>query len=105
MPTDFEPTLEEIIQFSAPEYRRRIRKVFKDCLKKGDPFDEELQIVTGSGRRVWVRTVGTAVRGEAGVITRIQGALQDISGRKKAEELCIRDSVASPGKTRSPAKS
>jgi len=86
VPTDFEPTLEEIIQFSAPEYRRRIRKVFKDCLKKGDPFDEELQIVTGSGRRVWVRTVGTAVRGEAGVITRIQGALQDISGRKKAEE-------------------
>jgi len=79
-------TLEEVIEFCAPEYRRRIRKVLMGCLEKGDPFDEEVEIVTGSGRRVWIRTVGTAVRGEAGVVTRIHGALQDISGRKEAEE-------------------
>jgi len=86
VPIDFEPTLEEVIEFCAPEYRRRIRKVFKNCLKKGDPFDEEVLIVTGSGRRVWVRTVGTPIRDEAGRVTRIHGAFQDISGRKKAEE-------------------
>ena len=79
-------TLEEVIEFCAPEYRRRIRKVLMGCLEKGDPFDEEVEIVTGSGRRTWIRTVGEAIRVESGGVARIQGALQDISRLKRAEE-------------------
>ncbi len=86
MPPDHNPTLQESMGFYAPEYRRRIRKVFVDCLRRGNPFDEEMQIVTATGRQVWARVMGTAVRDETGKIFRVQGALQDITNRKKTEE-------------------
>jgi PAS domain S-box-containing protein len=86
MPQDHNPNLEENMGFYAPEYRRRVRKVFVGCLRRGKPFDEVMQIVTATGRRVWVRVMGTAVRDGAGKIIRVQGALQDITDRKKTEE-------------------
>lgn len=78
--------VEEGIAFYAPEWRERITRVFTACARDGIGYDEELQIITAKGRRVWVRTTGVAVRGSAGKITRVQGAFQDISERKVAEE-------------------
>jgi len=52
----------------------------------GVSYDEEMQIITSSGKRVWVRTIGEAVRDETGKIYKVQGAFQDISDRKMAEE-------------------
>jgi PAS domain S-box-containing protein len=86
MPPDYSPTVEEAIGFYAPEYIDRIRKVFADCAEKGIPYDEELQIISGKGRRVWVRTIGVAERDESGRIVSITGGFQDITSRKKNEE-------------------
>lgn len=80
------PPPERGIEYYAPEYRDRIRAVFGACVRDGTPYDEELQIVTSRGRRVWVRTTGTAVRDESGAIVRVEGAFQDIDARKRAEE-------------------
>lgn len=77
-------TLEEAFQFYAPEGRERIRKAFADCAQYGTPGDEELEIITASGRRLWVRTLGEAVRDETGRIIRVQGAFQDITDQKQA---------------------
>jgi hypothetical protein len=44
-----------------------------------------MEIITARGRRVWVRTIGEAVRDSAGRIIRVQGAFQDISERKHTE--------------------
>ncbi|MBE7503947.1 MAG: PAS domain S-box protein [Verrucomicrobiales bacterium] len=77
-------TLEEAIQFYAPEGREQIRKAFADCARYGTPGDEELEIITASGRRLWVRTLGEAVRDETGQILRVQGAFQDITEQKQA---------------------
>ena len=73
------------IEFYAPEYRKAITTAFTACVEHGRPYDLELQIINTAGRRVWVRAIGEAVRDAAGRIVRVQGAFQDISGRKAAE--------------------
>lgn len=86
MPPGYTPTVEEGINYYAPECRDRIIKVFTDCAQNGIPYDEELEIITKSGKRVWVRTIGEAVKDENGKIVKVQGAFQDISELKIAEE-------------------
>ncbi len=85
MPPGYSPLVEEGIRFYAPEWRDRITKVFDDCVRRGIPYDEEMEIITSTGKRVWVRTVGEAVRDEDGNIVKVQGAFQDISEKKIAE--------------------
>jgi PAS domain S-box-containing protein len=84
-PPGFVPSLADGINYYAPEWREKIATVFGECARHGTPYDEEMQIVTAGGRRVWVRAVGEAVRDAAGVIVRVQGAFQDIDSRKHAE--------------------
>lgn len=86
MPAGYSPPLNEAINFYAPEYRERITEIFTACAEKGTPYDEEMQIITAKGRRVWVRTVGEAVRGENGNIVKIQGSFQNITEKKEVEE-------------------
>lgn len=85
MPPGYAPLVEEGINFYAPEYRERITEVFTDCAKNGVNYDEEMQIITSSGKRVWIRTIGEAVRDDNGKIFMVQGAFQDISEKKAAE--------------------
>ncbi len=85
MPAGYSPTVDEGISFYAPEYQERIIKAFNACATQGIPYDEELQIITGKGRRIWVRTIGTAERDESGKIVRVQGGFQDLSERKGLE--------------------
>jgi PAS domain S-box-containing protein len=44
-----------------------------------------MEIITSNGKRVWVRTIGEAVKDENGKIFKVQGAFQDISEKKIAE--------------------
>jgi two-component system cell cycle sensor histidine kinase/response regulator CckA len=81
----FTPAVEDGLNYYAPEFQERIREAFGACVEHGTPYDEELQIITARGRRVWVRTLGEAVRDEAGKIVRVQGAFQDISQQKQTE--------------------
>jgi len=86
VPAGYSPSVEKGISFYAPEWRERITKVFTDCAQKGIPYDEEMEIITAGGKRVWVRTIGEAVKNDAGKIIKVQGAFQDITDRKQAEE-------------------
>ncbi len=86
MPAGYGPSLDEGVAFYAPECRDRIKKLFADCAEHGRPYDAELEILTADGERRWVRVVGEAVRNERGEIAYVQGAFQDISARKAAEE-------------------
>lgn len=85
MPAGYSPTVEEGINFYAPEYRDRITDLYTACAQAGVPYDEELQIITAEGRRVWVRAIGEAIRND-GKITGVQGGFQDITQRKLAEK-------------------
>ncbi|MCX7789258.1 MAG: PAS domain S-box protein, partial [Chloroflexaceae bacterium] len=72
-------------RFIAPEFVEHMRGCFERCAREGASYDEEFQIVTASGRRVWVRSFGRAVRDAAGKIVAVQGAVQDISKTKEIE--------------------
>ena len=84
------PGVDEAIGFCAPEWRARMRQAFEACVRDGTPCDEELEIISAGGRRLWVRTIAEAVRDEGSAITRVQGAFQDITGRKGFEEQAVR---------------
>ncbi len=86
VPGDFVPVIDCALDFYPPEHRPQITSAVDACLREGQPFDVELQIITAKGRRVWVRSIGEAVRDQRGTITRIQGAFQDISERRQAAE-------------------
>ena len=84
MPPGHAPDVEEAINFYLPEYREVITHAVQTCIDTGIPFDEELQIQTAKGRQRWVRAIGHAVKGPDGTITRLQGALQDITASRQA---------------------
>ncbi|MFA7400188.1 MAG: GAF domain-containing protein, partial [Sideroxydans sp.] len=86
MPIGTQPTLEQGINFYAPGYIDRIQEVVGKSISDGTPFDEELQIITATGKRIWVRTMGRAERNQNGQIFRVQGAFQDISELKEIEQ-------------------
>ena len=81
----YSPTVEEAIQYYAPEWKDKIAVAFQICIREGTPYDEEMEIITAGGHRLWVRTTGEAVRDNMGKIVRAQGSFQDISERKRAE--------------------
>lgn len=85
----FSPSIEKGLGFYAPEWREKIKEVFSDCLTKGTPYDEEMEIITKKGKRAWVRTTGEAVRDYKGKIIKIHGAFQDISEYKKISDALI----------------
>ncbi len=86
MPVGYSPIVEESLNFYAPEYKSKITEVYEACATRGIPYDEELQIITRRGKRVWVRSIGVAIRDTRGKIIKVQGGFQDISERKNAEK-------------------
>jgi diguanylate cyclase (GGDEF)-like protein/PAS domain S-box-containing protein len=90
MPAGSTPTVDEAIDYFAPESRNRLRRLVEACLRDGTPYDEELRLITAHGRSVWVRSIGEPVHGADGTITGLQGAFQDISEMRKAEQQAAR---------------
>jgi PAS domain S-box-containing protein len=78
------PTLQEAIQFYAPEARPVIQKAVQDGIASRQGWDLELPLVTARGRPIWVRTVGEAEFAE-GKPVRLIGAFQDITVRRASE--------------------
>lgn len=81
-PDDYIPNVNDGIGFYSAECQEIITKAFDKCVKKGIPYDVELQIVTAKENKIWIRTTGEAVRDEKGHVYKIQGSLQDINDRK-----------------------
>jgi len=87
VPADYQPGVDEGSRFYAPEHRDRFDQCLEACLADGTPWDEELQIITARGRRIWVRVIGRAERDRLGNIVGLHGAIQDISERKALESM------------------
>ena len=86
MPAGSAPLAKTILAFNPPEFHIDVRQHIEACIKQGISFDIELQIIASSGRLVWVRCMGDAVRDQNGWTLRIEGALQDISEKKAYEQ-------------------
>ena len=68
-----------------PEDRDRVETAFAEELRTGR-LNEEYRVVRADGSVRWVLNRATAVRDEAGRILRLVGTVQDVTGRRRAEE-------------------
>jgi PAS domain S-box-containing protein len=81
------PTLQEAVEYYTPEAQPIIAQLVEAAIERGEDWDQELPVVTASGRRIWVRTIGRAIV-EGGRCVRLLGCFQDISERVRARQEC-----------------
>ncbi|RYD27950.1 MAG: GAF domain-containing protein, partial [Verrucomicrobiaceae bacterium] len=86
VPPGYVPPLDRALEFYTPEWRGKMAAAFERCATDGIPFDEEMEIITAKGRRLWIRSIGECTRDSSGTINRVQGAFQDTSEKHKAME-------------------
>ena len=86
LPEGFVPVLDDAIEHYVPEDRPVLRASIAACVESGTPFDLELRLMTDAGRRIWVRVIGEAVKNDAGEVCRLEGAIQDVTSRRDAED-------------------
>jgi PAS domain S-box-containing protein len=83
---DYEPTLDEAIEFYHTDDREEITSAVNGAIEKGNGYDLELRIVRPDGAVRDVRTYGETHTDEAGDTTMLRGVVQDITERKEREE-------------------
>lgn len=83
VPPGYRPTMEEALDFYAPEAREAIDRAIGKAIAEGGGWDLELPFITARGRRIWVRTLGTAEL-EDGRPRWLVGAFQDTTLRRRA---------------------
>ncbi len=81
---DVRPTVDAALAYYAPESRPAIAEAVQRAVEQGEAFDKELEIITTTGKRRWVRALGYGHRRD-GRIVKVTGAIQDITTRKQAE--------------------
>ncbi len=85
VPDDYEPQLDQAINFYAPEARPVIEHAVQEGVSKGVPWDLELPLITAKGRRIWVRAVGEAEFADGQPVALV-GAFQDITERRTRDD-------------------
>jgi len=85
LPTEYEPAVEDGIDFYHPQDRATITDAFERLRKTGDGYDLELRIITAADERRWVRTLGAPWYDDDGTLIGARGAFQDITERKERE--------------------
>lgn len=78
---DFEPSCEATFYFFTEDSQVVLKKLFDDAIKKGIPFDEELELRRENNSKIWVRFKGIPeiVNNEC---NRIYGIIQNIDYNK-----------------------
>ncbi len=79
------PGFDTWIDLFDPQDRRAVQAAVQAGIANASPWDLELPLTTGTGRRVWVRIQCDAVT-QNGKAVRLFGTLQDITERKQFED-------------------
>jgi two-component system sensor histidine kinase/response regulator len=87
--TGYVPTLEESIDYFAPQARAVIQNVIETAIQTGNPWDLELPLVTAMGRQIWVRNAGEAEYKD-GKRVRLVGIFQDVTQRHALEDKILK---------------
>ena len=78
-------SVDDVFGLLLPPSRATIVEAVERGRINGDPYDLELEAVTVDGREIWIRAIGQTLRDAAGAIVGGQGAVQDITDRKRSE--------------------
>jgi len=85
VPPEYDPDLTTALSFyKEGSSRDKIRAAIEHTLSTGESWDLELEIVTFTGRELWIRALGNADF-ENGRCIRLYGTFQDIDKRKRIE--------------------
>ena len=63
--------------------KSQVSKAARAAMENGEPWDLEVEAITATGRRIWIRSVGEA-EFEDGKLVRLAGASQDITVQRRA---------------------
>ena len=74
----------ESLNLFLPESRKKLEKALNEAIKEAEPYELELELISGKGNHKWIRAIGKPLT-ENGKVTKLTGTLQDITERKKAE--------------------
>ncbi len=85
VPEGYTPSMEEALNFYAPQARPVITKLVNRGMESGEPWDVELPFISAQGRHIWVRVVGE-VEFENGKPVALVGGFQDVTQRRQREE-------------------
>jgi PAS domain S-box-containing protein len=85
-PGGFGATYEAFLACVHPNDRQHVIDAVDDCIERKNDYTIEHRIIWPNGEIRWVLETGDVVRDENGVATRMLGVVQDITGRKEAEE-------------------
>jgi signal transduction histidine kinase len=83
-PASYMPKLESAGDFYVAEHVPVIKRAMAQALHRGQPFDLEVEMITGQGRRLWVRVTGQ-VQQRGDRPRRVFGLIQDITERRRLE--------------------
>ncbi len=78
--------LEQIGRHILPAYRSIVLDHVEHCRNSGNPCDIEFEIDTILGTRKWIRIIAQSEQDPDAGVTRVVGALQDISMQKQNEQ-------------------
>ena len=87
VPANFKPTNEEVAKFVAPGSARYVHEAIIRTQATGDPWDLEMEIITGKGNHRWIRTAGrleTERDGRGQAQQYLIGVNQDITEQRAA---------------------
>ncbi len=79
----------EIERYIDARDRERVAKAWRAFENGGAPYELEYRVPRGSNEELWIAEVTQATRDGAGALTRVVGAMQDITARKLAERALI----------------
>lgn len=75
----------DLLAFFPEPYQLIVRAALTESIELGRPWDHELQLITPSGNRKWVRFSATPLLNATGKVTRIRGIIMDIDRYKTLE--------------------
>jgi PAS domain S-box-containing protein len=84
LPVDTPASPDLSFQHYHPDDRPIIEDAFEAAVEAGEPYDLELRLVDAEDNQRWVRTMAEP-QYEDGGLTRIRGAIQDVTERKERE--------------------
>lgn len=83
-------TFKQASLYILPGFKYITKQAIKECISSGKSYDLQLQIITATGKTIWIRTYGEAYRDKAGKIIKLRGVIMDIDQYKNNETLLKR---------------
>lgn len=88
-PPGYHPSVEASFNLVAPEFQDELSNEFLAEINSGRVYDSEIQILTKSGKRVWVRIIGRGNFDRDGKLNEVIGILENIDEKKNYESSAL----------------